>query len=392
MAPAILLFAGDSRESSIFHTASLMRGSITDLDPACYRDMQLPHGLDGDAPSVHGAGLSRNQRLQFLPRASFKAIFKAAFDGLTAITDPAIAKNEKGQPLAAICMWQPFSDAAPGALLDLQREASIKPQQSCDVRGLILDTKGSSEQSKATLLSEVVDAWSKNELQIQGHPKTNVRAFAENAELQKFEHVLSFVDSFGKLQPAEAHLNKFLGNPTTAAEAEDFLCNWQAQAMSPQAPVWLSAPTLGCARVPEPIASKPLPAGYNSLQELLADTFIGECGSHDAAIRLVVNHKHEGWAHVLKDITRAEGAKEVSFGRGKRLDKASMATFKDHTAVPIEVTEDAAPVFFKQDPAWVKLLQHPSPTCNRSFCASPGPHTFKPWCQPLAAPCRPTQP
>ncbi len=375
VAPAILLFAGDGREKSIFYTASLMRGSITDLDPASYKEMQLPPTADKDVAAPHGEGMSKNQRLAFLPRTSFKAIFKAAFDGLREITSPEIAKNQKGQPLAAICMWEPYAEAAPGAVLDLQRDACCKPQESCDVRGLILDTKQSLDQTKASLLSEVVDIWCKNEFQIQGHPKTSVRAFVANAELEKFEHVLSYVDPSGKLQLAEAHLQKFLANPTTATHAEDFMCAWQHEVMSPQAPIWVTAPTLGSARMPEPIASKPLPASYNSLEELLADTFLAECGSQDAAIRLLVNKKHEGWAHILKDTTRVEGAKEVSFGRGKRMDKAGLQdpSFEDHTAVPIRLTEDTAVVFFKEDPGWAKLSSSclvAAFACSRSCCAN----------------------
>ena len=304
------------------------------------------------------SALSKNQRMQFIPRASFKHILEAAFDGLPQNQNCVSAKNVHGQPLAAFCTWQPYTDACVGAVLDMQKEASTKTEQKCDLRSFILDTD-EQRNLKPELLAQVVEMWSNNTLSIQGHPKTTVRPFGDTSTEAKLEHKLTVVDQQGKLQLADTHLKEFLDNPTTVNLAEDFLCAWQAQHQGPDAPTWLPNPTLHDRPLPQPAGNNsktPLPAQYNSLQELLADTFIAECASQDAAMKIKVNKQHEMWIVILKDVTRSEGAKEISFGRGKRVDKAGLdEDGKNCTQVPIRVIDDTVVMFYKQDTARVKL-------------------------------------
>ena len=81
VAPATLLFHGDSRNDNIFSMSSIMRGSITDLDPGTYKDMWNMTSNNIEASGGDGSGdrnLSRNQRLQFLPsNASWKQLLMA---------------------------------------------------------------------------------------------------------------------------------------------------------------------------------------------------------------------------------------------------------------------------------------------------------------------------
>ena len=69
-----------------------------------------------------------------------------------------------------------------------------------------------------------------------------------------------------------------------------------------------------------------------------------------------VNKQNEMWIHILKDVTRSEGSKEMSFGRGKRVDKAGLdEDGKNCTQVPIRVIDDTVVMFYKQDTGRVKL-------------------------------------
>ena len=62
------------------------------------------------------------------------------------------------------------------------------------------------------------------------------------------------------------------------------------------------------------------------------------------------------WIVILKDVTRSEGAKEISFGRGKRVDKTKLdEDAKNCTHVPIKVIDDTVAMFYKQDTGRVKL-------------------------------------
>ena len=73
-------------------------------------------------------------------------------------------------------------------------------------------------------------------------------------------------------------------------------------------------------------------------------------------MKIKVNKQHEMWIHILKDVTRSEGAKEISFGRGKRVDKAGLdEDGKNCTQVPIRVIDDTVVMFYKQDTGRVKL-------------------------------------
>lgn len=223
--------------TNIFSMSSIMRGSITDLDPGTYKDMYNTTinniEASGDDGS-DGRNLSRNQHLQFIPRASFKCILEAALDCLPQIQNPASAKNLQGEPLAAFCTWQPCTDACVGVVLDLQKEASTKTEQTCDLRSLILETD-EQRNLKPEVLAQVIEAWSNNTLPIKGHPKTTVRPFVGKSTEAKLEHNITSVDSSGKLQLAEALLKDFLDNPTTANQADDFLCAWHAQMQGPDA-------------------------------------------------------------------------------------------------------------------------------------------------------------
>ena len=71
-----------------------MRGSITDLDPGTYKDMSNWANANIETSWKDGASaLSKNQRMQFIPRASFKHILEAAFDGLPQNQNHVSAKN-----------------------------------------------------------------------------------------------------------------------------------------------------------------------------------------------------------------------------------------------------------------------------------------------------------
>ena len=104
-----------------------MRGSLTDLDPGSDAGMTTCTTNRGEKD---GHGLSVNERLQFIPKSSFFRIYESAFDGLKQITEPAIAKNKLGQPLATIFILQPFSMASVEAILDTQ---NISHTEKCDV-------------------------------------------------------------------------------------------------------------------------------------------------------------------------------------------------------------------------------------------------------------------
>ena len=106
--------------------------------------------------------------------------------------------------------------------------------------------------------------------------------------------------------------------------------------------------------VPTPVVGQPLAATYKSLEDLLAATFIAECASTDSTIKLLVNEKHELWAHILKDVTRAEGGIEISFGRGERQDNSTSTC----TSIPMECTSGTA-VMFSKEPLFRCLVDHP---------------------------------
>ena len=310
------------------------------------------------------SALSKNQRMQFIPRVSFKHILEAAFDGLPQNQNCVSAKNVHGQPLAAFCTWQPYTDACVGAVLDMQKEASTKTEQRCDLRGFILDTD-EQRDLKAELMGQVVEMWSNNMLTIPGQPRTTAQPFRDTSTEAKLEHKLTVVDLQGKLQLADTHLKEFLDNPTTVNLADEFLCAWQAQYQGPDAPTWLPNLQLHGKPLPQPAGNNckaPLPGQYNCLQELLDDAFIAECASQDAAMKIMVNKQREMWIHILKDVTHNEGSKEISFGRRKCVDKTQTHAHvighwnaKNCTQVPAHVIDDTVVMFYKQDTGRVKL-------------------------------------
>ena len=63
-------------------------------------------------------------------------------------------------------------------------------------------------------------------------------------------------------------------------------------------------------------------------------------------IKLVVHNKREMWAHVLADVTRAEGVKEISFGSGKHRDKARLKDIADRTVIPYVCASDENAVYY----------------------------------------------
>ena len=73
-------------------------------------------------------------------------------------------------------------------------------------------------------------------------------------------------------------------------------------------------------------------------------------------MKIKVNKQHEMWIVILKDVTRSERAKEISFGRGKRVDKIGLdEENKNCTHVPVHVIDDTVVMFHKQDTGRVKL-------------------------------------
>ena len=171
MAPATLVFHGDSRDTNIFNTTSIMRGSITDLVPGSYNDMGSVL-IAGNREVSHGTGLSRNERLQFIPMTCFKSIYEAAFSGLGEDASP---RNKHGQPLATVCVLQPFSETSSIAIHDMQRTGTS--QEKHDVRGFILSGGDQDSALESYLLTEIVDAWTKSEIEAPGHARIVARTF-----------------------------------------------------------------------------------------------------------------------------------------------------------------------------------------------------------------------
>ena len=323
-----------------------MRGSITDLAPGSYSEMTTVF-MSSDRDSNNGQCLSKNERLQFLPRSCFQTIYETAFCGLGQDATP---RNKHGQPLATVCVLQPFSETSSIAILDMQRAVGTS-QEKHDVRGFVVCGGDQNSKLDTYLLQELVEAWVKSEIDVPGHARIVARAFKPNQEETKMEHRLSFVDPSGKLQLAEIHLKKFLDHLGTAAQAEEFSVDWRKQMSNSDAPVWVASPSLESTHpVPKPASEPSLwQASYKSLQELKGDTFIAECSSYDSKLNFVVNNKRELWAHVLTDVNRAEGVREISFGRGKRRDKARLEDCSDCVVIPIVCTTDESVVFYKQD-------------------------------------------
>ena len=155
-----MVFLGDNGDKNIFNTTSIMRGSITDLVPGSYNDMGSIF-ISSNREISSGTGLSKNERLQFIPRTCFKSIYEAAFSGLGQDASP---RNKLGQPLATVCVWQPFSEAPAIAILDMQRTGTS--QEKHDVRGFVLSGGEQDSALESYLLTEVVEAWAKSESEV----------------------------------------------------------------------------------------------------------------------------------------------------------------------------------------------------------------------------------
>ena len=183
-----------------------------------------------------GKGLSQSERLQFIPKSSFQRIFETAFDGLKQITEPAMAKNKLGQPLATIFILQPFSMASVEAILETQK---ISNTEKCDVRGFVLETNND-RGTETNIKQVIVEMWAKKELNISGHPPTTEKPYVSTSgSMEQVHHQLTLVNSSGLLQLAEVPLQNFLENPTTAHQAEAFLVKWRDQMLGPSGPVMI---------------------------------------------------------------------------------------------------------------------------------------------------------
>ena len=72
------------------------------------------------------------------------------------------------------------------------------------------------------MLSEIVEAWTKSEIEVPGHARPVARPYKPNDVENKLAHHLTFVDPSGKLQLAESHVQKLLDRSATGPPAEDF--------------------------------------------------------------------------------------------------------------------------------------------------------------------------